>query len=262
MMKLSVVTISFNEKETIRETIQSVLRQSFDDKEYIIIDGASKDGTAEIIKEYQDNISLVISEPDDGIFYAMNKALDFCKGEYILFLNAGDKLVSDDVLSSVFNGNPTEELIYGDVIFKYNNGVKMRRKSPLKLSKKYFYIDSLNHQTTFTKRELFSRTGNFDTNLKITSDYDFILNAIFKQGASYKYLPIPIAEFNLMGLSSDKTHFHLHKEERKICIQKYFSEEEIVRFQKAHLYYDIVYKKIRYAYFLVMSNLSKKYLYG
>lgn len=262
MMKLTVITISYNEKSTIKQTIESVLAQDFTDFEYIIVDGKSTDGTMEIINEFSDKFSLVISEEDSGIFDAMNKGVVHAGGEYVIFMNAGDYFVNNTVLTDVFNLNSEADLIYGDVIFKYSNGILMRRKSPKILNKAYFYIDSLNHQTTFIRKELFEKYGLFDTSLKITSDYDFMLKVIYSKHCSIAYISIPVSVFNLNGVSSHKDFFKLQNKERRICLNRYYSKKELKKYDNIWLFYELFYKKLRYTRFLFLSIISKRYLYG
>jgi glycosyltransferase involved in cell wall biosynthesis len=261
-MKLSVITICFNEKDTISQTIESVLNQSFTDYEYIIIDGNSNDGTYDIIRGYFNHFKKIVSEPDNGIFDAMNKALDFAEGDYIFFLNAGDILVNKNVFENIFSKSNSEDIIYGDVIFKYASGIMMRRKSPRILSPQYFFVDSLNHQTTFMNRKLMTEIGHFDTSLKITADYDVILNAVFDKKCSTCYVSLPVTYFNLSGISSNPEFFMLQNKERLICLKRYFSEKEIKKMEKWRILNDLIHKKTRYSYFLFLSIISKRFLYG
>lgn len=262
MKKLSVITICYNEKDTIESTIKSVLSQDFVDYEYIIADGNSNDGTMEIIQKHSGSFRKIISENDKGIFDAMNKALQYATGEYVFFLNAGDFLVDNKVFSSVFGRNYEIDLLYGDVIFQYSNGIKFRRKTPDKLNENYFFIDSLNHQTVFMKRKLIEKIGGFDTSLKITSDYDLILNAIYNQNCKSKYINLPVSVFNLKGISSQKNYFEQQNNERMICLSRYFDAEKIQKMQRRKTLFNIYYKKIRYAVFLILSMISSKFLYG
>ena len=261
-MKLSVITICYNEKDTIRDTIESVLNQNFTDFEYIIIDGNSQDGTKDIFREYSDSFSKIISEPDNGIFDAMNKGLDHSAGEYVFFLNAGDILVDKNVFENIFSNSNSEDILYGDVIFKYSSGIMMRRKSPRILTPQYFFVDSLNHQTTFIKRYLMKEIGHFDTSLKITADYDLILNAIFNKKCSTLYVSLPVTYFNLGGISSKPEFFELQNKERLICLKRYFDKKEINKMEKWRLFDDFIYKKIRYSKYLLLSIFSKRFLYG
>lgn len=261
-MKLSVITVCFNESINITETIESVINQSFTDYEYIIIDGASVDGTIDIINKYSKYLSHFVSEKDDGLFYAMNKAVDLATGEYLIFLNAGDLFVFNDTLSNIFENDIDEDLIYGDVIFRYSSGLKFRRQSPKILDKKYFYVDSLNHQTLLMKKDVLISLGGFDTSLKITSDYDLILKSVLVKKSSYRHLDFPISIFNLLGISSDNSFKKLHIKERELVQKRYFSEYEINHFSKFHIFYDLIYKKFKYSTSLLLSIISKRYLYG
>ena len=115
-MKLSIVTINLNNVAGLHETIISVLNQSSADLEYIIIDGGSTDGSAELIKEYSDRIYYWVSEPDSGIYNAMNKGIRKASGEYLLFLNSGDALASDNIVEEVFRADHNEEILYLSLI--------------------------------------------------------------------------------------------------------------------------------------------------
>jgi glycosyltransferase involved in cell wall biosynthesis len=261
-MKLTIVTICLNEEKTILGTIQSVLEQTFSDYEYIIIDGGSVDGTMQIIRQFEHKLQKFISEPDKGLFDAMNKSLEYASGEYVIFLNSGDRFASNDILAKIFNSILNYDLIFGDVIFSYPSGLKLRRKSPSKLSKAYFYIDSLNHQTVFMKRTLLLKAAPFDVSFKIIGDYDLILKCIYHLDCTYKHIPLPISIFDLGGISSEKKYYELQKEERQNCLKRYFTQEEISKFDSRNLIYDILYKKIKYSWSLLLSTISKKYLYG
>src|SRR5690606_22082887 len=116
---------------------------------------------------------------------------------------------------------------------------------------------SLNHQTTFIKRNLMKEIDHFDTSLKITADYDLILNAIFNKKCSTCYVSLPVTYFNLSGISSKPEFFELQNKERLICLKRYFSEKEIKKMEKWRLFDDLIHKKTRYSYFLLLSTFSK-----
>ena len=123
--KVTIVTVTYNAKDLLEETIHSVLNQTYTNIEYIIIDGNSTDGTFEIIKKYEDKIDYWVSEPDDGIYYAMNKAIEKASGEWINFMNAGDTFTNFDTVEYVINNKSTNaELLYGDFFIKELNTVK------------------------------------------------------------------------------------------------------------------------------------------
>lgn len=260
-MKLSIITICKNEFNNIEKTIESVINQEFTDYEYIIIDGGSIDGTIDIINKYNSQISKFISEKDDGIFTAMNKAINIAKGEYIIFLNSGDYFVNNKVIFSVMNSTTNSDIIYGDVIFKYSNGFLMRRKSPINPTFRYFYIDSINHQSAFIKRELYLKAGLFDLSLKITADYDFILKSIFSFKCTLHYCPLPISIFNLEGISSRRDLFDLQNKERRICLERYFTKDDLLKMDRFKILIDLFFKKSKYLYYFILSTISRRYLY-
>jgi glycosyltransferase involved in cell wall biosynthesis len=261
-MKLSIITICRNEFDSIANTIESVILQSLkNDFEYIVIDGNSNDGTMEIISKYSDNIDKLISENDDGIFDAMNKAIKISNGEYIIFINAGDILVNNEVIKKFIENNDNSDFIFGDVIFQYKNGIKFRRKYPIQQIEKYLLIDSINHQATFIKKSLFDKIGLYDNSLKITADYEWSLKALIKEKCSFQYLKFPITIFNLNGISSSAKFNVLHNLERKLCQSRYFNLEDLRNFNSKKFLYDLYFKKFRYSYFLIRSLLSKRYLY-
>ncbi len=127
MVKLSIITVNLNNSAGLRKTIESIVKQTFKDFEYIIIDGGSTDGSAEVIKEFADKITYWVSEPDKGIYNAMNKGILHAKGEYLLFLNSGDWLADDDLLSKVFCEPRTADIIYGHMNFVSGDKILLRR---------------------------------------------------------------------------------------------------------------------------------------
>ena len=156
-MKVSIVTVVFNSVSVIEETILSVIYQKNASLEYIVIDGNSTDGTQNIISKYIHHINVFISEPDKGIFDAMNKSLKYVTGEYVIFLNAGDKFVNNHVLSDVFqNYNFDDELIYGDTYFENELGFILQKSNAIYVhnpTKKdlIFKSQGFCHQSLFTK---------------------------------------------------------------------------------------------------------------
>ena len=172
MKKLSIITVCLNEAKTIERTLKSVVDQSFTDYQYIVIDGGSTDGTLDIINNYHDRIDILISEPDTGIFNAMNKGIKAAEGEYIFFLNAGDFFADNGAIGLLFSKSPSADLVYCDMLVKMNNGFVLRKKTPKKITKAFMFGDSIPHQATFTKREALVKYGGYNENYKIGGDYD------------------------------------------------------------------------------------------
>ena len=175
MGKISVITINYNEKEGLRKTIQSVVGQTYADIEYIVIDGGSTDGSKELIETYQDKIHYWISEPDSGIYNAMNKGIRAATGDYLLFMNSGDCFFEQDTVSKAEKLMVDDYgIYYGDLI--YFNKRKKKYEDwifPNKLSLGFFIENSLPHQGSFIKRSLFESISMYNENLKFPIRGDF-----------------------------------------------------------------------------------------
>lgn len=219
--KLSIITINFNNCDGLKKTIESVKSQSYKDFEYIIIDGGSNDGSVEIIKEYKSVIDYWVSEPDKGIYNAMNKGVKSAAGKYCLFLNSGDYLYSDKSLSLFKEDKSNFDIISG---YAYYADIKGNLK---KIRKIYDYIsmaelikESLPHPSTFIKRELLIKNP-YDENFKICSDWKFFLEQLVIKNSSFKVLPGIISVFELGGVSSIMGK--LHSQERSIILDTLFN---------------------------------------
>lgn len=190
-MKVSVITISYNAAAVIEETIQSVLNQSYKDIEYIIIDGGSTDGTVDIIKKYQDKINYWISEPDKGIYDAMNKGIDKATGEWINFMNAGDCFHNNLTLESFIPSIPTDtDIAYGDTLIMLSTGNILEKPLPLESITKRMVFG---HQATFIKTAL-QKKYKFDTSYRSSGDYNFFYQA-YKNHCKFSYIPITVANY-------------------------------------------------------------------
>ncbi len=200
--KLSIVTICYNEAARIEATVQSVLQQTYTNYEYIVVDGASTDGTVDILNRYQDRFSVFISEADNGIYNAMNKAIDFCKGEYIYFLNGGDVLYEATTLAQIFAHGVEGDLIYGNIAIKPIEGEQWVFEMPAKLTKPFLLKKTIPHQATFTHRKIFEKVGKYDESYKIAADYKLSLLAIYKHGFRLQYIPETFAVFDAGGVGT------------------------------------------------------------
>ena len=172
---ISIITVSYNAVATIEKTILSVINQSYSNIEYIIIDGGSTDDTLNIIKKYQEKIAYWVSEPDKGIYDAMNKGIEKATGDYLFFLGADDILM-ENAIQKIFGDNLSTKflMIYGNVMYDNNNIVKSR------FSYKTFLHNTIHHQATFYSRKLFD-SFRYDTSFKITSDYELNLLVFLKE---------------------------------------------------------------------------------
>lgn len=227
MPKISIITINYNDRLGLERTIRSVISQSFNDFEFIVIDGGSIDGSVDVIKKYADKITHWVSEKDKGIYNAQNKGIDKAEGEYCLFLNSGDYLISDDIIEKVFSKKHTEDIIYGDMMIDKGDGKLYYGKHPEEITFDFMIYTTLWHPVSFIKKTLFEKHGSYNEELKITADYDFFLNAIIVHRATTKHIPEAISVFNTFGIGSDKKHNQLHEEERKLVQEKYFDKKEI-----------------------------------
>lgn len=197
--KVSIITVVFNGAETIEHTIQSVLRQTYSNIEYIVIDGGSTDGTQQIIEKYADRISYCISETDDGLYYAMNKGIEKATGEIIGIINSDDWYADDAVESMVefFHCNAVE-LAYGKILMVLENyEEKVYANMPLE---SIWYQMALPHPAVFVKKELYDRMGGFNVNYRLAADYELVLRFYAKQ-AKFGYVDKVVAYFRKGGVS-------------------------------------------------------------
>lgn len=202
--RISIVTVSFNCKAIIEKTILSVINQAYSNIEYVVIDGASTDGTLDIIHKYESNIDILISERDEGIYDAMNKAISMATGEWIYFLNAGDVFASYNVLEKCHFQNKSEyAAIYGSYYsIRKGQRVHIPCDIPFWKSKKKFHGMGFSHQSVFVKTSL-ARKYPFDLSFKCCADYNMILT-IYNTGGMFCNVNIPIAICDWQGGFSDK----------------------------------------------------------
>ena len=189
MTKISIITVVYNSEKYIRRTIESIVGQDYPAVEYIIIDGKSKDSTMEIVNEYRDRIAVVISEPDKGLYDAMNKGLRLATGDYVLYINSGDALSSPTLLTDIFGNAPADsDVIYSDTHITDEDGNILhsrRHRPPEKLSWKDFKRGMLVcHQSFIARRTLCSE---YDTNYRYAADYDWCLNVLLKSKVITNY---------------------------------------------------------------------------
>jgi len=212
MTKLSIITINYNNASGLRKTIESVLNQSSKDFEYIVIDGASTDASVDVIKEFEDKITYWISEPDNGIYNAMNKGIHIAKGEYCQFLNSGDYLAANDVTEKMLENMPKCSILYGNMLKLMPGGKILYNKENNVDSFFTFYRGTLNHSSAYIMRNLFEKYGYYDEKLKIVSDWKFYLTAIGIHNELVVYRNIDVNFFDMNGISN--TNSSLIKEER------------------------------------------------
>lgn len=218
--KLSVITIVYNNLKDIERTMLSVLNQTYSNIEYIIIDGASTDGTKEIIENYRSRVAHFISEQDKGIYDAMNKGLAMASGDYVLFMNSGDEIYAPETVAEVFAAAPSGDIYYGETEMfdeNWNSLGQRRHRAPEHFDWHSFKFGmNISHQAIYIKRSL---TEEFDLRYKYSSDIDWILKAA-KKSSNIVNTHMYVAKY-LVGGISKKKHWASLKERFKILSHYY-----------------------------------------
>ena len=214
---ISIITVSYNAVSTIEKTILSVINQTYDNIEYIIIDGGSTDGTIEIIKKYEHNISYWISEPDKGIYDAMNKGIKLAKGDWINFMNAGDTFYNNKIINEIFSYHCKGDILYGNVYYEQNGYKIIKKATTPQLSNINL---SFCHQSSFVKSSIIKKNP-FNTIYKLSADYAMFMS-LLSEGFKFIYVDICIAKYDRNGISSNnwKTNYEnllIHQNYNKIC---------------------------------------------
>lgn len=221
-MKVTVVTAVLNDAGHIEQTILSVISQTDIEIEYIIVDGGSKDGTLELIGKYKDKISLLISEPDRGVYDAMNKGIKYSTGDFVYFLNSGDVLLNPSILSKIKLEELKEKnaIIYGNVIVAYGNIEALEKPRPFFNSKMKFKGIGICHQSMFFPGELI-RNEKYDLSYNIAADYDLAYR-LWRKGTVFLYKDITIAKYDWgKGISSNPYKLlDVYRENARVCHQQ------------------------------------------
>lgn len=216
-MKLSIITINYNNRDGLRKTIESVVAQTTRDFEYIIIDGGSTDGSVDVIKEYADYIDYWVSESDKGIYNAMNKGVAVAHGDFCLFLNSGDWLFSNYTLKALLPQICLDtDIITGNIYFKLTNGSikKFNGEIPNSLSIPFFLNNTLPHQSTLIKTLLLKKRKYKET-YRIISDWVFLFDSyLYEDSIKYKKINANIAFYDCTGISSTETNLLFQERDR------------------------------------------------
>lgn len=259
-MKISVITVCYNAVGTIEKTIENVLSQTYNNIEYVVVDGCSNDGTLDIIKKYSDKIAKYVSEKDEGIYDAMNKGIALSTGDYVIFINANDTFYSDDVIEKVITAiekNSDSKFVFGNA-----NYVREDNSSYIE----YFsdrdvipnlYFGNICHQSIFYHKSLFEKYGVFDKNIKILADWDYNCKILIENKEKSLFIDIPVCNFQLGGLSSNEKTDELCREDCKNLREKYFSNIKKLKYEiKLRKLFGSIYKK------RVFHNFFQKWLFG
>ena len=210
-MKISIITASYNSAHTLRDTMESVLRQTYTDYEYIVVDGASKDSTVDIIREYEPRFGgrlRWVSEPDRGIYDAMNKGIAMATGDVMGLLNSDDFYTSDDILSTIareFSISDALDAIYGDVHYVDEKDITkaVRYYSSSAFTRKRMRMGYMPaHPSFYVRRECYEKYGAFDTSYRVAADFENLLRLIYVNEISTRYVPKDFVTMRMGGASS------------------------------------------------------------
>lgn len=236
-MKLSIITINRNNAAGLEKTMRSVATQTYKELEYIVIDGASTDGSVEVIKKLEPEFAHLkwVSEPDTGIYNALNKGIRMASGDYIQILNSADCLAATDVTEKMLAsfekaGFPT--ILYGNMVKCFPDGRKMVDKcfAGQEITMLGMFTGTLNHDPAYIRRDLFEKYGYYDESLKIVSDWKWYLQAIVLGGEKPQYVDMHVTLFDMTGIS--ETNKELDKAERKLVLEQLFPKTVLADYER------------------------------
>ena len=227
-MIYSIITINYNNKNGLRKTIQSVIQQTFQDYEFIVIDGNSNDGSDIILKEFDDHINYWVSEPDKGIYNAMNKGIIQAHGDYLIFMNSGDSFYNPDVLKTVIpflKSDIVEGILYKTKRKKFTI---LPKSNPTMM---LFYEGGLDHQACFIRKSLF-KDSLYDESFKIAADWKFFLQKVVFENYTLSYMPVVVASYEEGGISEDKSIDAIHKSERADVLSSFLPPRVLADYER------------------------------
>lgn len=217
---ISIITVNLNDVEGLKRTMTSVFEQTYQEFEYIVIDGGSNDGSKEYIESHSDNIDYWVSEKDSGIYNAMNKGVKAATGEYLLFLNSGDWLYNENVLKIATEKLDGCDVLYGNMVKVFSNGKEILDKgvNGNEISLRVFIDGTINHSSSFLNKRFFLKYGFYDENLKIVSDWKLFLIALGLNKSEVSYMNYPFSYFDMNGISNE--NLELRDRERNLVIKE------------------------------------------
>lgn len=237
-MKISIITVCYNRENTIRDAIESVISQDYDDIEYIIIDGASKDGTMNIVNEYKDKVTSIISEIDRGMYEAINKGIKMATGEYIGLVHSDDRLMSSHTISHIVKKlkETQADLLYADGIYvDRNNTNKIKRiwtggkYSRNKINWGWLPL----HTTVYMRKDKIMKYGLYDERYEISADTKFLIKCLYHNDLKVTYLPETVIVMRMGGLSTTWAHMsHVWAEDIFLYKQFGFKHPYILKMLK------------------------------
>lgn len=223
-MKVSIITIAYNNLDGLKDTYQSIRKQTFSDYEWIVVDGGSTDGTKEFLQEHNSEIAWWCCEPDKGVYNAQNKGTEHARGEYCIYMNSGDFFYDDDVLKKIFEKNIDADIIYGNWLLVFEDGTTRLGPAPEMPDMAYFFNENICHQSMLIKTGIILNRP-YDESFEIYGDWDEWISA-FLQGKSFAKVDIIICKFIVGGLSTgdSNTLDTKRKVEMERLKEKYYPE--------------------------------------
>ena len=259
-MKLSIITVNLNNLEGLKKTYESVVSQTFTDYEWLVIDGGSTDGSREFIEQHQDKFAYWCSEPDKGIYNAMNKGIVKAKGEYLNFMNSGDCFASVETLAGVFEKERTVDILYG---YSCIGSLKKRIVHPTTMKYKLqwhdLYYGSLPHQSSFIKRERFFDVGLYDETCRIVSDWKWFVSAILNYKATYEFIPYIISIMQDAGISLSEKCSLESQQQRGVIFPNYITNDDIHDLRKISIIQSYRLSRFLFRIAIVIALRIKKY---
>ena len=263
-MKYSIITVNYNNKEGLRRTIESVIHQTYRDFEFIVIDGGSTDGSADVLREYDDNINYWVSEKDSGIYNGMNKGIQKATGDYLNFMNSGDCFYDNEVLQRVTERHADADIIVGRD-YHYSEEKQQGHASiqPSRVTMMHFFVATLDHQSSFIRRELFNDSP-YREDYRLVSDWIFFTEKIVSEGKQVQFIPDIVCRREEGGLSEQQQE--RNRKEIKQWLQQYLPQgvyddyATLARLDKTSLYrlFDICENdKMRRALILCIKFINK-----
>lgn len=245
MVKLTIITINYNNNLGLIKTIESIINQTWTDFEFIIIDGGSTDESLSTIKKYERHITYWVSEKDKGVYDAMNKGIQLAKGTFVNFMNSGDYYYTNTVLEEIHHKFKNDVgILYGDSFYFNEAGYDRIEKTPSKLTFSHFVNSGINHQASFIKRDLFFKYFMYNLEYKISSDWEFFIYVLCKKNEPYEYLQKTICYYDFSGISAIAENLHIYHQERETIMKKHFSS-----FYEDFVYYNtVIDRRIRKVY--------------
>jgi glycosyltransferase involved in cell wall biosynthesis len=261
---ISIITINLNNSAGLEMTIKSIINQDFQQFEFIVVDGGSNDGSLELLERYSEHIKYWKSEPDHGIYQAMNKGIKKAVGEYCLFVNSGDVLNNENVLTEMTNQQLSADIIAGNAFVNKENVKPQLVKAPEIISFYTFFQHTILHQSTLIRTSLFKELGYYNENLKIVADWEFFVRALFLHNCTYKAIDLTISVFDITGISSQPENFTISLKERKEVLEKFFpyfiADYKLLQPRSTFVFHQNIQKsKILRSLFIFTSRLVNKF---